>query len=322
MLDTKRVYGYFRDRYPLKRSTNNWYSFDCPICNKSAKGAVHFDYQQVKCWAGCFKSSISEWVSQMEGLNFSQTFKFLWAYEPANIDLEALEALSTGVYLTDVKLPYGFKSITTGTGIIASRARSYMVDSRGLDLKLLDKLGVGFVNEKLEVESYKDDYFGYIITPFKRNNALYYYIGRDFMGNSLTHKNPAVSSFGIGKSELFFNEDALNHRTAIVVESAFCAMTMGKSGSATLGKDFSVQQKAKVLRSDCENLIIAYDKGAYVDGIKAGMQFLDHKKVYVVDMDRWKGEGKDPNEIGRKNVLDLIADTPMLTFDKAVSYLV
>lgn len=325
MLDPQRTYGYFRDRYPMKKSTNNWYSFDCPICNKSKKGAVHFDYQQVKCWAGCYKEGIAAWVAQMEGVSFSVALKMLWDYDPANIDLKAFEVISTeGAKISDVKLPFGFTSIVSGEGILGKRARAYMVEERGLDLKLLDYLGVGYVNQKNTESSQKqDDYFGYIITPFKRGGSLYYYIGRDFTGsNFLKHKNPAVSSFGIGKSELFFNEDALNRKTVTVVESAFCAMTLGRAGTATLGKELSVPQKTKIIRSDCENVIIAYDKGAYNSGLRAGLGLLDHKNVYVVDMDRHQGAGKDPNEMGKKAVMDLIADTPKLTFEMALSGLV
>lgn len=324
MLDSRKAFAYFTSKFALKRSTNNWFTFHCPHCGKH-KAAVHFDFEVVKCWVCSYKHSIVDWVADFEGLDFRETLKMLWAFNPSGVSMNMLEAINIESVkkAVDIKLPVGYKPLLYGDTMLANRARNYLAD-RNLDLNYLGSLGLGYVNEH-DTENESLDYFGYIILPFNTPKGdLYYYIGRDYTGNFLRYKNPPVTDFGIGKSELLFNEQGLNRKTTVIVEGSFCAATIGKSGVASLGKDLSTKQISKILNSDCENVVICYDKGAYEDGIKAGMKLLDYKKVYVVNLNLYNGaeDQKDPNAIGKDETFRLIADTPELTLSTALDALI
>ena len=67
-----------------------------------------------------------------------------------------------------------------GDVILGQRARTYLT-SRGFDVEELDMLGFGYCDEK--GPDFANDYFGYIIIPFKRRGSLFCFIGRDFIGN-------------------------------------------------------------------------------------------------------------------------------------------
>ena len=124
--------------------------------------------------------------------------------------MEAIETFRTK-QVVDVEMPKGYTPILEGEGILGKRARSYLTE-RGFDLTVLDRAGIGYCNEHGLVDKENDideDFFGYIIVPFKRNGLLVYYIGRDYIGNFLRYKNPAVEKFNVGKGDLLFNEDAL-----------------------------------------------------------------------------------------------------------------
>lgn len=323
MVDSRKAYAYFSSQWSLRKSTNNWWSFNCPYCGKP-KSAVHFDYEIVKCWVCSTKVTLVNFVAEFENIHFKDALQLLWNFDSVSIDMNLLEALEVEtVMVSDISLPLGYKPILYGDTSLGTRARNYL-ESRELDLKYLSSLGFGYVNEH-DTENEQLDYWGYIIIPFNTpKGELYYYIGRDYTGNFLRYKNPPVSNFGIGKSELLFNEAGLNRNTMVLTEGAFCASTIGKSGVASLGKDLSVKQVSKIITSDCENVVIFYDKGAYIDGVKAAMKLMDHKNVYVVDTDNFNGdkEQKDPNSIGLSESLRLIEDTPPLTYAMALDAII
>lgn len=257
---------------------------------------------------------------QVEGLEWFEAKKFIDNFEETNVEADLLK----GIHLdkqVDITLPFGYKTITEGNSILAQRARDYLT-GRGFKMEVLDRLGIGYCDEHYqhanpEIQK-KNDYFGYIIVPFKKRGKLYYYLGRDFIGNFLRYKNPPEELFGVGKSEIFFNEDALElYSTTFLTEGWTDALTIGKHGIASLGWSLSPIQKSKLLKSNCKNLVVIADKEFYKQAVRTAMDFIDNKAVYVVNFDNMPG--KDANEVGREMVLEEVKRTPQLTATMAYS---
>ena len=323
--DKRKLYTFFKNRYILRKPSNGWYPFDCPFCvdgDSKAKHAVNFEYEFTKCWVCGFRGRVIDFVMESERLEYFQAKAILQEQEEARIDLEVLEGLvMNSTESNEVILPHGYVGLLEGTGVLGKRARTYLM-GRGFDIEVLDSMGFGYCNQKCENDD--DNYFGYIIVPFKKRGKLQYFLGRDFVGNFRRYKNPATEKFGIGKSELVFNEDALElYKRVFVLEGWSDAMTIGKEATATLGWSLSSAQKSKYMKSRAEELCFVADKGFYKKAVEVAMNFLDVKKVVkVVSLENEPGaedENKDVNAIGIERFWELYKQTEPLTFEAALN---
>ncbi len=313
MIDKDQVYAYFAKFHgPLEPSSNGWYECNCPVCGKH-KFAVNFDYLIGKCWRGCYRKKFLLDVIQIyHGISYFETRELIESMETGITKIPQSIKKST----RDAKffLPVGYKPILSGTTILAERARAYL-RGRGFDLNYLDKIGVGYCDEM--VKDRKDNYFGYIIIPFKRRGVLVYFIGRDFIGNFERYKNPLKEKVGVGKGEFFFNEEALLLQDKVyLTEGWACAATIGEMGSSIQGSIWSVIQRNSVLISSLKEVVIIPDAGYYSNGLDMAYEIIsvkdNTKRVKVLNLDPCQkaGLGKDVNEIGRDAVLNVEAKTP------------
>lgn len=328
-IDPKRAYTYFSSKFKLKKTTVGWWAFKCPFCgqlSESMKMAVHFHYGVAKCWVCGYKENIVDFVADYEGCKITEAKRILREAEPSSVNIDLLDDIKVA-NISDVTLPYGYSPILEGDNILGERARKYL-SGRGFSLKELDRLGIGYVYHDRQDLTPDEDFFGYIIIPFKQRGKLVYYIGRDFIGNFLRYKNPQAGMFGIGKGDLLFNQDALEiFDECYFTEGWADALTLGRQGVSTQGWSFSSIQKEIILRSSCQRLIFVPDAGAdnagesfYEKAIKLGMEFLDYKEVQVLDLNRLSG-GKDANELGKEAVIGLRKTTPMLNVEEATRIL-
>jgi DNA primase len=324
-INNKKAYTYFKNRFDLKKTSQNWWSFDNPFDPEGEgrrKMAVHFSYEVVKCWRTGYKQDIINFVMDYENISIYNAYKLIESQTDSNIDLNLLDKVTFSSINSNISLPDGFNSILSGDGILGKRARKYLV-GRGFDLKTLSNLGFGYVNSE------DSEYFGYIIIPFKIKGLLTYYIGRDFIGNFLRYKNPSKQSIGIGKGDLFYNEDALSlYDTVFLTEGWADALTIGKQGIASMGWYLSNTQKDKILFSKIKRLVMIPDIGHekntsfYQKAANIAFDFLNNKEVYLVDLRPCEKYGKDVNEIGLERVKQLIAETKPLTFKEATSIII
>jgi hypothetical protein len=218
-----------------------------------------------------------------------------------------------------VTLPVGFNLLLDGSGSLGDRARSYL-EGRGFDIKVLDSMGFGYCNKKAKNDA--DNFFGYIIVPLKRRQILKYFLARDFTGNFRRYKNPDSDKLGIGKTDFFFNEDALDlYKEVEVLEGWTDAVTMGKKAMSTQGAGMSQRQRSKLLLSRVELVTMIPDLGEdgqgrsfYKLALKEAGALMDAgKKVRVLNLAPFAYLGKDVNEIGRANVQEIKKQTPILT---------
>lgn len=327
LVQPKKAYQYFKNHFLLKKSSQNWWAFDDPFDPDGYgkfKMAVQFQYEIVKCWTYDYTVNIVKFVMDYENVDYHKARELINECEEANIDLDLLAEVSgEQMQQSEAFMPYGFTSLLSGDGVIGKRARKYLTD-RKFDLEELDSLGFGYCNKHAEDKN--EDYYGYIIIPFFRKNLLHYYIGRDYIGNYLRYKNPAKTMFGVGKSDLLYNEDALTKfKTVFLTEGWADAATLGPQGIASLGWSLSKDQKSSIINSKIKELIIVPDAGFYKEAIKTAIDFIDLKKVKVVNFDLLSDYGKDANDVAKSGKLEevfrLIKDTEILTLGKAMTEL-
>lgn len=310
-IPANKVYTFFNKNFSLKKTSAGWYAYDCPICNEGRdrkKMAVHFVYGVVKCWICGYQKYVTEFVSDIEGVTYKEAKEVLVNCKAAdiNFDLGHLKSDNSGKTIkTAESLPYGYNSIMEGDGVMGQRARKYLQD-RGFDLKRMDSMGFGYCNRKPPTEK-DENYFGYIMIPFKSKGRLVYYLGRDFIGNFLRYKNPDKNKFSVGKGDVFFNEDAMDlYDEVFVLEGWSDAYTIGDNAMASLGWKLSNTQKSKLIKSQVDIVTLVPDAGFdgqgvsfYVRALHLSLELMKYKQVKVVDPSGFVG-GKDVNEIGRK----------------------
>ncbi len=306
----KQIYSFFRDRFPtFQDSTNGWCGFKCP-CGRSKDMAVHPEWELVKCWsAKCnytkgrseYKDDLYSFFKKWLNLSFGEAMDMLREYKEGdylNFSQYDNEVISKVHGMT---LPEGFVGLSERNDTLGNRARLYLLN-RGMDIELLTEMGFGYVGDPDSV------YYGYIIIPFKGRGNLYYWIARDFMGNFPKYLNPPKESVGVGKAELLFNEDALSKCSEVyLTEGWACAMTIGAQGIACLGSVLSPQQLSKIIRSQVTTVVIIPDYGFYENGKTMAAALVDHKRVYLANLDAIGSEElNDVNSLGIEPVMEHI----------------
>jgi len=307
MIDKERLYTYFAKNHgPLYKTSNGWYEGVCPFCGRP-KLALNFIYKQAKCWRECFNGFAVDLIMKYHGIRYVEALDMIEEYDPTYIKLAGTSTYQR----SDVILPEGYTPILFGEGIMGDRAR-HTLESRGMDLNYLDRIGVGYCNK--EHKESKKNYFGYIIIPFKHDGILVYFIARDFTGNHLRYKNPSKEEYGIGKGEILFNEEALYLNEKIyVMEGWSDAATVGPAGVSIQGSDMGIYQRTKIIQSPVQEVVVIPDVGFYSNGLRIASKLISHKSVKVIDLVELKDLGKDVNQIGKVNVLSLEDHVPWLT---------
>lgn len=315
-----------------KPSPSGWHNGECPFCGGVHKFGVKLRPGYYKCFKCGAKGYIGDLIKEREGI---ETEGELWAFvHSINIkafsfsdyDLGVDEA--TGVRIADAKLPDGYKPILYGDSSLAKRARRYL-QNRGFDLEELDSMGVGYVDEEAEV--FTVDYFGYIILPFKRKGELYYFNARRFLPGGPRYKNPSTKDWGIGKSALLWNEDALRtQRRIFVMEGVFSALTAGEQGVALMGKQASQRQVQKLQDSNADEVVIALDAGCRQEVYELATLLMVTKTVKVIDLDEYadslgmseeEASNLDPNDIGKSALWALYEDAEPISAANVFSLL-
>ena len=196
-----------------------------------------------------------------------------------------------------IYLPEGFRNISKGESQLARSMRSY-IKKRGFSIERLSKQGVGYCDT--------GQYFGYIIIPYTYHGVLRYYNARLVIGNGPRYRNPDKDISGLGKEFIIFNHDALEmYDSVYICEGAFNAMTMGDRAIAMMGKAVSAYQLNELIKSPVKRFIILLDPDAKQYAINLALKLVAYKKIKVVFLP----DGKDCNDLGRKNVLKLVYDT-------------
>lgn len=293
-----KLFKYFSDKLKIKQSTKGWQRCNCPYC-----GAIYtFGINVEKNKAHCFRCETTEtplqtvmnlegFTENIQALNFLKIQQEYEAYD-GMADREIFEK-------KDVLLPEGFIPINYADGIMGKAAQNYMVNTRKFRLSELTMAGVGYC--------LTGEYAGYIIFPFYAQGKLIFFQGRKFAGHGPKMKNPKNEDFGIGKSELIYNQDALfAYRVIDIVESITNALTLGEKAVAILGKSISPYQWSMIMGSPCECVNLLLDSDAYAKSLNLALRMCQLKRVKLIKMP----EEKDVNNLGRQITKEMIRKTP------------
>lgn len=297
----KKVTEYFVTKYNCAPYANKgWYKGYCPSCGEYKFG-FHIADNRVNCFKCGPMGNLLKAVMELEGFDtLPQVYHFLKTFEGMEY-YEGPRAIEKDI--KTIALPESFRLLTIGKTNIGQLARAYM-EKRGFKPFNLSMMGVGYCTS--------GDYAGMIILPFYRKAKLVYFIGRRFLALGINKfNNPDAELFGIGKTELIFNEDALQvYDTIYIVESVINALTLGPSAISIQGKKISQIQLSKILRSPCKRVVICLDPDAYQEAIQLGFKLVEHKKVKVIKFP----EKKDVNDLGRKWVREQRRNTPFHSY--------
>ena len=306
MIDSDKIFAYFDDNHgPLEHPTNGWYTAECPFCHKN-KLAVNPEKMSVKCWKKCYKGSVVYFVKKYLNCSYYDAHSIIDDMVPR---IRMADYIDTVVnpFIQDIELPKGYTKILDAKTPMGKRAKDYL-KSRGFDMNYLDMIGVGY--------SADEEYFGYIIVPFKRDGDVVYFIARDFMdrGYAFRYKNPPRDKFGIGKSDVIFNEEALYLYDKIyLMEGWTDAASIGNAGISIQGSFLSPLQCSIIQKSPTKEIVVISDLGAEMDAFNIMEKLYKVKKTKLIKLTPFKDHGKDVNEIGVRKVLSLEAKTDYIT---------
>lgn len=294
----QKVNQYFMERLGLREYKNGWIKGDCPYCGKFKFG-IRISSWQANCFSCGNKYNPIRVIMEVENFKTKpELYAFLKGFE----GVQFLEPAPEIRDVIKVRLPESFRLLSLGDSEMGNMARRYM-KKRGFNINSLSARGIGYCTE--------GEYEGFIIFPFYQQGKIIYFIGRRFIQIGEKFKNPAVADFGIGKSMLVYNIDALgifNH--VCLVESIVNCLTWGDNAIATLGKKVSSYQVSTILKSPIKSITIGLDGDAYGEGIRLALQLVHYKKVRVMKL----GE-EDINDLGRKESKKIARETPWQSYN-------
>lgn len=283
-----KLYHYFMKKLGSYNYRRGWIKSDCPSCGKH-KFSIHLGLNRSNCFSCTYNPKPLELLMKLENITeFNQVSAIL-------NDVSGIEYIEPTLepyqLKTDTILPEHYVNISRGNNRFGKVARAYL-EGRGFNIRRLSRVGWGYCT--------KGKYMGYIIMPFYLNNKLIYFNARKYIGSGPKFNNPDVEDFGLGKSFIIYNSDALKiYKTIYLVESVTNSETIGENAIATGGKKVSNYQLNAILKSPVERVIIGLDDDAIDDAIKIALRLVDYKKVKIMMMP----EGKDINNIGRDKSL-------------------
>lgn len=291
-----KLFKYFEQSLGIKKSTKGWWRCNCPHCGGHHTLGIHLEQSRTHCFICESKMTPVELLMKIERFEtYTEVRNFLNIQQ----EFDAYEEFTKSKVLErkEVILPESFKLISKRSkSILGQSAYKYITHEkkRNLDYNYARMAGVGYCDD--------GKYAGYIIFPFHEKGRLTFFQGRAFIQQGTKMKNPDEEEFGIGKSQIIYNVDALfMFKEVDIVESIINAITLGEQAIAILGKSISSYQFYQILNSPVEKLNIILDPDATDKAIQLALSLCHFKKVRVVILP----DEEDVNSIGKKKTLIL-----------------
>jgi len=289
------------------RSTaRNNTAFHCPFCNHSKPKLeiqIHTNEKKENPWHW--------WVCGEKGKTLISLFKKLKA--PSSKIQELNSLIKPGTKQVEqfqtLALPKEFiplsqiNNLDSVSKIEAKHAIKFL-KNRKITEDDIFKYNIGFCvegsfNHRIIVPSYDAD------------GNLNYFVTRTYIPDeSQKYKNPPVGKNTIGW------EYYINWNTPIIlVEGIFDALTIKRNVIPLFGKTISEELMKKIVSSQVQKIYVALDNDALREALKHCEKLMSFgKEVYLVELD-----GKDANEIGFENFLNIIENTEPVTFSSLVN---
>lgn len=284
------------------------YAYHCPFCNHQKR---KLEIQITSTDDG--ENHWHCWTCNASGKKLVNLFKRL--QQPREVIAELLSLLKLPNYYKDnnavvkasiLRLPDEFIPLWRNSGTIEQRnALNYLTNYRNTSLSEMIKYNIGYCE--------RGKYSKMIIVPsYDSNGNLNYFVGRSYYKtDGFKHKNPDVSKDIVG-FELFINWDY----PIVLVEGSFDAIAVRRNAIPLFGKTISENLRKKIIENKVKEIYICLDKDAQKQAIEHAEEFMSNGiNVYFVDLAQ-----KDPAEIGFEKMIQIIKDTPPLTFSKLIEY--
>jgi len=296
-----KLYEYAKRNLGMREYVRGWLKGTCPSCNRVDKFGINLGMNRTNCFVCGYHPAPIVMVLDIEGLSdVNSAWSFLKTFE----GLKYIEPTIERVEAKPVHYPEGYVNILMGTSVLAKAVRNYVI-GRGFDIDDVSLRGWGYCNT--------GEYFGYLILPFYTGGRLTYFNGRRVLGNGPKYNNPKIDEFGVGKSLILYNADALAiYDEVFLLEGVINADTLGENGIATGGKSVSDYQISLINKSPVRKVTVVLDPDAFGDSIRIGLELSYHKAVRLIT---WEGD-KDVNDIGKKEALKRINKSPWLTYNE------
>jgi len=280
-----------------KRRTNE-ILIKCPYCNhKKYKLSINTKTLQWHCW-----------VCNKKGVGFKYLFKKVNASHNHLIKANELKpdvgfnTLNSASKELKLSLPLEFQPLITGSARDPEfkNAAKYL-RKRGLNKIDILRHNIGYCSS--------GPYKGFIIIPsYDSEGDLNYFVGRTYYNSDFKHKNPKASKNVIGFDMLINWEEDIN-----ICEGAFDAIAIGENTIPLFGKFMLKQLKDKILKNKPERINIILDKDASEAAIELSQHLIAQNiPTYFIELP----SDKDPSELGREKMRDIIDYTEPLNLTK------
>ena len=297
-----KLFKYFQDRLGLKKSTKGWWRCNCIMCGGHHTFGIHLENNTVHCFKCPYKGNPIELLMHIQGF---ETYQEARTFLNVQQEYEPYERLThqEKKEVIQLELPESFTLLMHGDSLMGKAARNYM-ENRKFNIQKLSLHGIGYCT--------KGEYGGYIVFPYYRKGKLIYFQGRKYMGFGPKMKNPPEELYGIGKTSLIYNEDALFiYNKIYALESITNSLTLGDNTIGLSGKTISPIQTTKIIQSPCDKLIILLDPDAMKEAILIAMQMVHYKKIKIIKLP----DGKDVNDIGKRATLEFVKAGEYLNYN-------
>lgn len=291
------------------RKARGNFAFKCPNgCHATKKKLeINLETQEWSCWI-CHKTE------KMAGKSIRSLFKKLSVGDEYLNELRLIipsnKSKSHTEYSTDqIQLPKEFQPLKTNfdsnktlENIYQHQALIYL-KNRGVTEADIIKYNMGIC--------LAGKYENRVIIPsYDEKGKLNYFIARDFTDAQASYKNPPIKNKDIIGMELYINWNL----PIVLCEGVFDFLTIKRNCIPLFGKNISDALMKKIVTSQVNKIYLALDKDAYKDALKYCEELMKNgKEVYLVELD-----GKDINAIGFKHFLDILENTPYLSFQDLV----
>lgn len=306
------------------------HSYHCPFCNDYKERLfINPDRQVYFCHNCGAKGTLVAFISNYEHIPWDDALKIYRGYEgyerqlPDSIEEEIYTKLNNIPTLKENKiaypLPKEFIPIQEARGKTGDIAINY-IRGRGISIQTAEKHGIGYCASgayanRLILPDYEDEELifwqarTWLPKPEKGIQRKMY---RKVMNPTLTAEQKEQGVRAIDKSDVLSNIDnIIKSGVAVICEGKFDALTIGDIGGCIHGKYMSDTQFMKLVtnKNRIQTVAVMLDADALDNAIALSKRLYKYfDDVLVCQLP----EGKDPNDIGRKGVLEVL--------DNAVSY--
>jgi len=273
-------------------------SFYCPFCHHHKKKlAINLNSQKWQCWV-C-NSRGKKLYTLLKQLNADDSVFIRLRKITGETTYEKHDEEQTEVYFS---LPKEFIPLTDAPKNYETKNVINYLKARGIGREDIIKYNIGYCDG--------GTYKNYVIVPsYDEDGKLNYFVARNYYQSSMKYKNPPVS-----KDQVIFENTISYDLPLILVEGVFDAISTKRNVIPLLGKRLPSKLYDKILERDVTEVYIMLDDDARSEALDITKKLMEqHIKVHLVQL-----QDKDPNDLGFKDVTELLKQTEQTDFTDLV----